>query len=312
MKRTILTLLAVNLLIVSSAALAGDNDVGVAWFGKSGMANRVAQSMEARLAEIAPQIKLEYQKELADAAALELAIQDFQKNKAGMVLLRSNGAKTVGKVSPSIPAFIGASNHPGHLGVIQNLDAPEGNITGVSYALSAESQFSTFSAVVPHMKSVFLLLEEGHPSSAINDADTKAVCAKLGYKFQSRLFTNTDDLLAAVSAEKNNFSVFLIGSQAMVMDNTAAIVAAAGNTPALAYAQKPVKDGALCGLAADDAKLGALLAESVVDALVNGQSVSSIPVKFDTKPKLYINAAAVEKLGLEIPFDILSLAEIIE
>lgn len=308
----ILALFVLASLSVSVSSLAADIEVGVAWYAKSGMADRVVEGMTARLAEVAPQVKLEFHKALADGPALEAVVQDFQANKAGMVIMRSACAKTVGKMGPTIPTFIGASNHPAHLGVIQNIDAPEGKITGVTYALSAESQFSTFTAVVPGMKSVYLLLEEGHPSSAINEADTKAICDKMGLTLQSKLFTNADEIAGAVAAAKDNVSIFLIGSQALVMDNTSAIVGAAGKTPVLAYAQKPVKDGALCGLAADDVKLGAMLADSMVDVLVNGKPISSVPVKFDAKPKLYINAKTVEMLGLDVPYDILSLAEIIE
>ncbi len=312
MKKTVLALTLVALAAMGANAWAEEIEVGVAWFAKSGMSNRVVSGMEARLAEIAPQIKLEYRKALPDADALSATMAEFQQTKAGMVIMRSSGTKTAGKFGPSIPTFVGASNHPGHLGVIGNLEHPEGNITGVSYALSAESQFSTFTAVVPGMTSVYLLLEKGHPSSAINDADTKAVCAKLGLDYQAKYLTSVEELEATVAAEAGKHSIFLIGSQSLVMDNTAKIVALAGKTPVLAYAQKPVKDGALCGLAADDLKLGAYLADSLVDVLVDGKNVSDVPVKFDTKPKLYINAAAAERLGLDISYDILSLAEIVE
>ena len=69
---------------------------------------------------------------------------------------------------------------------------------------------------------------------------------------------------------------------------------------------------ALCGVVADDVKLGGMLAESVVDVLVKGKAIKDVPVKTDPKPRLVINIATAKRLGLEISFEILETAKIIE
>ena len=298
--------------MVSCIGTACAVEIGVAWAGKSGMAGRVTEGFALGMSELAPDIKIEYRKELATIEELAQVAEKWGKEKGGMVLLRSNAAEWLGKNAPSIPTFIGSCNHPSQLGAVNNLQAPEGNITGVTYYLPVESQFEIFRAILPDLNSVLLLLEEGHPSSMIDQAGTKAVCEKFGIRYDEVLCASREDAIQAVNRFKDKVSTIIIGNEAINIDNGANIVKAAGNTPVLSYTSKPVKVGALGGFVADDGKLGYMLAESVVDVLVKGKAVKDVPVKVDPQPKFYINAVTAEALKVEIPYQILETATVIE
>jgi len=205
---------------------------------------------------------------------------------------------------PAIPTFIGGCNNPNELGAVKNLQATEGNITGVTYYLPVESQFEVFKAIIPDMKSVLLLLGKNNPSAVVDQAGTKAVCEKLGITYNEKLCDTREDAIAAVNEFKGKVSVIIIGNQALHIDNAENIVKAAGTTPVLSYSSKPVKAGALGGFVDDDKKLGYMLAESVVAVLKNGKAIKAVPVKVDPAPKFYVNSRTAEKLKIEIPFTI--------
>ena len=305
-------LFCVSILMLSGVAAVSAAEIGVAWAGKSGMTTRVAAGFEQGMKELAPDIKIEYKKELGTMDELVVVAGKWEKEKNGMVLLRSNAAKWLGKNPPAIPTFIGGCNNPTELGVIKDLQAPEGNITGVTYYLPVDSQFEIFQAILPGLKSVLLLLEKGHPSSLIDQAGTKAVCEKLGIEYNEKLCVTTEDAIAAVEQLKGKVSAIIIGNQGMIIDDTGNIVKAAGNTPVLAYSSKPVNAGALGGFVADDKKLGYMLAESVVAVLKNGKAIKEVAVKVDPAPKFYINARTAEALKIDIPFTILETATVIQ
>lgn len=308
----VVTALLILTVLVFGNVYAQDVEIGIAWLKSSSMADRVMAGLEKSLKELGPQIKIEYQKEVGDEETYVNVIKRFQSEKDGMVLLRSTGAEYLAKNPPSIPTFIGACNDPKQLGAINDLAAPEGNITGVTYALKIEAQFEVFSAVLPKIKSILLLMEEGHPGTKIDQEQTKSICKKLKIDYSEKICKTKEDIIQAVKNVDPDISAIIIGSEALIMDNTKDIAANAGNIPLLAYSTKPVKDGALCGLAADDNKLGIMLGESIVDVLVNGKQIKDVPVKFDQKPQISINIKAAEKLGLEIPYSILEGAIIIE
>lgn len=294
--------------IISASAL----EIGLGWAGKSGMAKRVTKGFEQGVKELAPDIKIEYQKELASIEALGEVVKRWKKEKSGMVILRSNGAKWLAKNSPSIPTFIGACNNPSQLGVVKSLQKPEGQITGVTYFLKVDTQFEIFQAILPEMKSVLLLLGEGNPSALVDQSGTKEICEKLGIKYSEAFCSSAEDAIKAVNKYKENVSTVIIGNQAVIMEKADQIVAAAGKTPVVSYSNKAVKLGALGGFVADDAKLGYMLAKSLVDVLVKGKAIKDVPVKVDPDPKFFINVTTARKIGVDVPFEILEAATVIE
>lgn len=314
MKRTNLwiSIFAVFFLTIGVVSQAYAVEIGLAWAGKSGMAKRVLKGLEKGLHELAPAIKVEMHKELASIDELATVIKEFEKNKNGMVILRSNGAKWLGANPPSIPTFIGGCNNPKLLKAVKNMKSPEGNVTGVTYYLPVSTQFETFQAILPGMKSVMLLVEKDHPSSVIDQSETKKVTQELGIKYSERICASKKDAISAIKANVDKVSAFILGNQAILIDAAASIVAAAGKTPVLSFSSKPVKEGALGGFVADDETLGYMLAETVVDVLIKGKAVKDVPVKVDPKPKFVINAKTAQNLGIEIPFEVLEFAKVIK
>ena len=305
---SVLCLAALLLALPAAQASAKDITLGVAWAGKSGMAKRILKGLEAGLAEYGPNIKVEVLKTLPNIEELAKVAKRFEKEKSGMVILRSNGAKWLAKNPPSIPTFIGACNNPEQLGAVKNMQAPEGMITGVTYFLPVKTQFEVFKAILPNMKSVLLLLEKGHPGSLIDQASTKVACKQFGVAYAEKLCSSKDEALAAAKSAQGKHSAIILGNEALLLDSSKDIVAAAGKTPVLAYSNKPVKNGALGGFVADDTKLGHMLAKSVAEVLLKGKAVKDVPVGVDPDPKFTINVTTAEKLGISVPFEILESA----
>ena len=212
----IISLLA---LCLASPVLAKPLNLGVAWVGKSGMADRVLAGFQAQLKEVAPEAKLEISPNMASMDEMAKVVAKFQTGKDGMVILRSNGAKWLAGNQPQIPTFIGGCNNPAELGAVKDLQAPEGKITGVTYFLPAETQFESFKAILPGMKKIMLLMEKGHPSSAIDEEGTKAACAKFGVEYSGNLSSTKEEILAAVKANSGKVSAFIIGNQGLILDS---------------------------------------------------------------------------------------------
>ena len=294
------------------ASAHAETKVGVAYFSKSGMGKRVLEGLVPRLQSHIPGVAIEERIELADADELLSVIKEFEQSKDAMIILRSSGAKVIGDNPPSIPTFLGATNNPVLLGVVESFDKPGGNVTGATYYLKKDTQFEIFQALIPTMKSVFLIAEKGHPSSAIDIAETKVVCEKLGIAYNGKEFESLEDALATIEASKDAVDVFILGAQSLGIDNADKLVLSAPEKPFVSYSSKPVQYGALGGFVADDQKLGILLADSMKKVLVDGKTAGDIPFIVDPEPKFVVNGGVAEKLGLEIPYEILLVAEVVQ
>ena len=287
-------------------------NVGVVWKGKSGMAERVLAGFQERLDEASVGINVELHKAVPSAEKLDQIVKSYENSKQGMLVLRSNGAKYLSKNPPSIPAFIGAANHPKALGVIRNLDAPEGKVTGVTYYIPLEGPLQSFMAMAPGVESFLLLSQTGHPASAIDWKGTKKACDAIGIRCGQAYAANHDELAAVMAREAGSYDAFILGNQANIFAGTSLVMKAAGNKPVFSYAEKGVDNGALGGITPSDHKLGRMLADSVIAVLINNEPIDQVPVKTDPEPSVLVNMRTAGKLGIEIPLDILNSAKIIE
>ena len=229
MKRLLIVFLALALnvvMMVPSSSLA--QEVGVAWVGSSGMAKRVLKGLETGIKDLAPGVKLEVHPELANMESLAELVSKFEKSKAAMVILRSNGAEWLGENPPTIPTFIGGCNNPVQLGAVKNMDAPEGNITGVTYFLPVKTQFEVFKAILPEMKSILLLVEKGHPSSEIDQEGTREVASNLGIEYREKVLSSKDEIIPTIKENAGKVSAFVLGNQALLIDNAADAIPSGG------------------------------------------------------------------------------------
>jgi len=303
--------LALVLVFVTSAQ-AEDKQVGVLWIGKSGMAERVSKGLVAQLKEKAPAIAVEFKPALPDENAAKAVYDAWQEEKAAIVFLRSNAVPFLVKNPSKIPVFIGACNNPVALGAMDDMEAPGGKITGVTYFLPARQQVELYRKIWPELKSLALLCEKGHPGAAIDTNGTREACQALGIEYKEALCANKAEVLLNAKALAEQVDLLVMGSQALVTENAAAIVGIAGKTPLVSYAEKPIKQGAaLCGLVPDDVKLGRLLADSVVEAVAGGTDPGKIAVKTDPEPRFLVSQTYMDKIGVEIPADLKATVEIV-
>lgn len=296
---------------IAGTAGAAEIQVGVAWQAKSGMAERVLEGVRQALSELAPQIVLDVRRDLPKMEDLDAVVTEFENTKKAMVIMRSNGAQLLGKRNLKIPSFIGAANNPVELGIAETLSKPRHNMSGVTYYIPARVKLENLLFVYPDLKNILLLVEKGHPSAPVDATETEAAGAEFGMKVSIAFCTSLAEAVEAVRSAGEDVSV-LLGSQALLIDNAAALVEPAGKRLLFSYSERPVEDGALAGIVADDAKLGRMLGKLLAEVLVDGKSIDGMPFLTDPEPKLFLNGPAVERLGLEIPFDILNMAVIVE
>ena len=261
---------------------------------------------------LAPDLKVTLYRERPNMEEAKKVFQECESKVDGIVFLRSSGAEYLGTVTPKVPCFIGACNNPVELGVIKNLNAPEGMVTGVTYFIPYNERFSIIRRLLPNVKSVALLVEKGHPSGPIEQAGTSAECKRLGISYKEVVASTLKELLDE-TRKLGAVDLIILTNTRLVMDNVTSLLTITNpnKTPIFSYADKPVKSGAVAGIAADDLKLGGLLAESVAEVIVKNKPISQVPVKMDPKPKLTINEGMMRSLGLKFPETILKEATVL-
>ncbi len=308
----IVVVMAILVGVMAVGANAADKQVGLFWFEKSGMAETVTKGFLARMAQKAPNIKIECKMTLPKDEALK-TYEEFQNTKDAVVFLRSPGLQVMAKNPPKCPGFFGACSNPVELGAAKSLTAPGGNLTGVTYYLPVAKQLELCKKLFPNMKSLGLLVDGAHPSAAIETAEAKAACQAMNLAYHEASATTKNDLVKAANELKGKCDVMILGNQAVILDNGATAALIADKTPLMSLAEKPiVQKQALGGFVADNEKLGGMLADQVIAVLQDGKNAGEVPVGIDREPKFYLNVTKAAELGLTIPDDVRAVAKIIQ
>ena len=300
----------------STTSQAAEKRVVLMWVGQAGMAKRVASGFIQRMKEIAPNVQIVQHRELPNMQRGEELFSQYQTQADGIVFLRSNGAEFLGRLStpPKVPCFVGGCNNPQELGTIKNLNAPEGMITGVTYFIPYEKRFQVIKQLFPNLKSVGILLQKGYPAALIDQQGTRAECARLGIAYNEVVAENLSQLVDGAKQLTGKVDLFIVSSTALILDNLMSLllVANPAKLPIFSYGADRAEKGATAELAADDERLGAMLADSVTDVVVNKKPISQVPVKMDPNPQLIINEGQMGVLGLKFPAAILKNAKMVK
>jgi len=285
--------------------------LGIAWQGDSHMQDRTSEGLAEVLAREAPQIQVEWRKELPTLGNLEQTALGFQETKDAMILLRSTGATWLGNNPPTIPSFFGGCNDPVMLGAVTDMIEPGGMVTGVTYVLPHHEVLKAFKAVLPGMTSVLMIYQIDHPGGAIDRVGVREACEELEIIFFEegcRTHARRQDI---IHRHRDKVSAIILINNGVVADFPAEAVAAAGDTPILGYTRGIVEAGGLAALSADDEKLGRKLGQLVIQVLVEGEDPGTLAVQTDGQPKLHINMDTALRLKIQVSQAVLKTAEIL-
>lgn len=312
MKLILALFLFLNIIVGGPGLVAHAKEIAVIWDTKSAMVTTVNMGLLAKLRELAPDLKVNLYRELKDMEEAKKVFHECESSMNGIVFLRSSGGQYLSTIQPKVPCFIGACNNPVEIGVVKNLNAPEGMVTGVTYFIPYEMRFRIIKSLFPNVKSLGLLVERGHPSGPIEQAGTREQCQRLGIAYHEVVASDLKQLLEGTK-NLGKVDLLILTNTRVVMDNVASLLPIANpmRIPMFSFADMPVKAGAVAGIAADDLKLGAMLAQSVVDVVIHGKPISQVPVKMDPQPKLTVNEGMMRGLGFQFPEAILKEAVIV-
>ncbi len=152
MKRFVVLLMLVVLeAILAGAGIADPSTkyIAIIWEGTSEMTNRTTMGFLAKVRTLAPELEVKQYRQLKDMRLAEQIFRGSEKTRDGVVFLRSSGARFLATIDPEVPCFVGDCDNPAELGVIKNLNAPEGKITGVTRFIPYEKRFEIITSLFP-------------------------------------------------------------------------------------------------------------------------------------------------------------------
>jgi putative ABC transport system substrate-binding protein len=229
----------------------------------------------------------------------------------------ANSALAAKAATTSIPIVFVNGSDPVKAGIVDNINRPGGNVTGVMYYNSGivAKRLELLSKLAPGATMIGFLNDPGIQTSSENVVDMEAAAAAVGRRFVVLNASNGDQIdTAFANGADQHIDALLVGPAPTFTVNRDRIVAHAERLriPANYFRRSFCDAGGLSSYGADFAAVerqGGVY----VGRILKGEKPADLPVQQPIKFEMVLNLRAAKTLGLTIPPTILALAdEVIE
>lgn len=214
------------------------------------------------------------------------------------------------------PLLFDAVSFPVNAEIANSMDAPGGNLSGVTNTVPIEKQVERARELVL-FKKLGVIFNTRERNAVLWAQEMNAISRKLNFDVveldvsprNNTLEQALEDLtkkrieIDAVFLPNDSFLI----SQAKLIAQTLC----AGKIPVIGAHEDFVKNGALIGFVTDYYELGKLAA-AIVDRNRKGEKLGQIPIGVSKNPKLLVNKKTCNLLGIQLPKEMAENASIIE
>jgi ABC-type uncharacterized transport system substrate-binding protein len=249
-----------------------------------------------------------------NAARLKEFAADLVRQQVNVIVTVGTPAGFAAKeATTTIPIVLGANSDPVGVGLVASLARPGGNITGNSLMapqLSAK-RLDILRALSPGISRFAILWDSSNPGMAQRVRETE-IAADQSHVFLHAVGPRNADELDTAFADllKQRPDALLVTTEAFTRRYLSRILdfASSNKIPALFEDSSYVEAGGLMSYG-PDYKAVFRTAATLVVRILKGARPADLPVQQPTKFELVINLKTARALGLEVPANILALAD---
>jgi putative ABC transport system substrate-binding protein len=232
------------------------------------------------------------------------------------ILLGNGTPATVAlkQATTTIPIVFSVVNDPVSQGIIPSMAHPGGNVTGFSfleYSMVGKS-LEMLKRIAPQSTSVAIMFNpETYPYYEIHLKSFATVARQLSLNLAAapvKSLAEIDETVAKLG--KQSGATLLVTPDPFMLVNRGAAIRAAAQyrVPASYSYRQNVTEGGLTSYGADAGDIF-LRSASYIDRILKGAAPGDLPAQAPVKFETAFNVKAARALGLEIPPDLLALAD---
>jgi putative tryptophan/tyrosine transport system substrate-binding protein len=231
-------------------------------------------------------------------------------------VILAQGASTVGallQTTRTIPIVFPVAGDPVGAGFVESLARPGGNVTGfmtAEYSVSGK-WLELLKRIAPSVSRVAVLRDAANPNGIAQFGVVQAVASSLRMEVVPVNVRDPDEIeraIAAFARSPNGGLIVTTVPGAALHRDLIITLADRHKLPAIYYERFFVTVGGLVSYGPDYVDQYRQAA-SYIDRILKGEKPADLPVQAPTKFELTINLKTAKAIGLDIPADILSVAD---
>ncbi len=237
---------------------------------------------------------------------------EFARLNADVIVANGTAVPAVKQATSAIPIVFPIAVDPVGGGLVASLARPGGNVTGLSVQQSdaASKRLELLREVVPRLRRLAIMTNVGNPQAVLEMGEVQAAARKLGIEVTPLEIRRAEDIAPVFEATKAQTDAIYIVQEALVNANRTRIITLvlSARLPTIVSAREFVQAGVLMSYGPSFPDMFRRTAE-IVDQILRGAKPGDIPIEQPTKFDLAINLTTARALGLEVPHNLLVLAD---
>ncbi|MBB5536692.1 ABC transporter substrate-binding protein [Rhizobium giardinii] len=243
------------------------------------------------------------------ATAAQIARQFAGEGPDVIVPISTPSAQAVVSSTRDIPVVFTAVSDPLGAQLVNDMDKPGGNVTGLSDLSPVAEHVALIKEILPNAKSIGYLYNSGEANSVSLLAVLKTQAEKAGLTVVESAATKSAEVQGAARALVGRADVIYIPTDNTIISALEGAVAVAeeAKLPLFTADTDSVSRGAVAALGFNYHDVGKQTGDVVVRVL-KGENPGDIAVKVAAGTDLVINKAAASKMGVTFPESVLGRA----
>lgn len=258
---------------------------------------------EFKVAGYGPDVlAVDYQNGQNSPSLVNTICQKFVSDKVDMILpISTGGAQGAAAATDSIPIVFAAVADPIAAGLVEDLQHPDRNITGVSNAIQPDKVFALAEELTPGLKNYGLVYDAGEVNAVSTVKKAKAEMDKRGITYTDRLITSGAEVAAATNALMGKVDALFIPNSNTVATSMPILsqIAIEHKVPVYAAVDSLVNDGALATAGINYTLLGRQAAQMAIRVL-EGTAIADTPVEVLSKTVVVVNDDTAAAIGVDV------------
>ena len=242
-------------------------------------------------------------------------VRDLIRRQVAVIAVNTPAARIAKQAATNIPIVFFTGEDPVTSGLVKSLSRPGGNATGVTSMFGglAAKQFGLLRELIPSASTVAYLVNPQNPITEPNVRDSKEAAQILGLQVRILNASTEAEIDLAFEALSQRLAGALLVQPDAFLNNKRIVALAARHAVPTMYQVRDLT--AAGGLISYGSTLADLYRQMGVytGKVLKGTHPAELPVLQPTKFELIINLKTAKTLGIEIPPNLLALAdEVIE
>lgn len=207
------------------------------------------------------------------------------------------------------PFLFTAVTDPVAAGLVDNLEKPGGDITGVSDLLPLKEHITMVMTFKPDIKKLGFMYNAGEANSKVLVPKVQALSKEMGFEVVEATASKTADVYQAAKSLVGKVDAIFIPTDNTIVSALESVVKVGvqNKLPVFAADVSSVERGAVAAMGFDY-YLHGVQTGVMAKKILEGQSPADTPVEFQEDLQLHINKDYAKQMGVEPPQELLAKA----